>query len=181
MTHRQEAHIYIYGVKLTVKTFSTAVETRDPDLLDQITMCVYEFCVGSFSCPPTDAARDETMQIWRLKLASGELEAAADYILGLTFSRLDIQTAEEMVDVTCPILLLRVRPCHSFAADSIGVHADIQGTEDGCDPHYEDLEFIDQLNRLTGTSRASLRVIDMVPRWMSLTSPNMYVSLTRSD
>ena len=48
------------------------------------------------------------MQIWRLKLASGELEAAADYVLGLTFSRLDIQEAEEMVDVTCPILLLRV-------------------------------------------------------------------------
>ena len=53
-------------------------------------MCLYEFCIGSFSCPPTDAARDETMQIWRLKLASGELEAAADYIYGLTFSRCDV-------------------------------------------------------------------------------------------
>ena len=67
--------------------------------------------------------------------------------------------------MTCPILLLRVSPAYILANE--------QGTEDGCDPHYEDMEFVDQLNKLTGTSRATLRVIDLVPRWMSLTSPNM--------
>ncbi|WRT65865.1 uncharacterized protein IL334_002816 [Kwoniella shivajii] len=151
LTFRECMHILINAVRI-----------RDPEPLDAITSVIFDYNATSHCGQAIKDLEEEYMQLIRSNLANGELNSdkTVPILISLALSRKQLLTVEEAVDLKPPVLI-------------------IQGTDEG----WEEAD--DQWTKLLSEVNDAYRekhdkeseiknvILTGMPRWMSLTCPDV--------
>ncbi|WVW80338.1 hypothetical protein I302_102318 [Kwoniella bestiolae CBS 10118] len=152
LTFRESMHILI-----------NAVKAKDPEPLDAITSVIFDYNATSHCKRLMKDLEEEYIQLTRSRLLSGELNSdiTVPVIISIALSRKQLLTLEEAVNLRPPVLI-------------------IQGSHEGWEEHDDQWKVMLEETHLAYAERNQGRICDSrikvlahLPRWMSLTSPDI--------